>query len=71
MLLIGVRDVAVTCVRELVVFPPTSRSLHGSDTEQCATAFSEARRVLVPYLGKNTCRHRCAFDPLETRFVAG
>ena len=48
-LLLGVRDVAIACVRELVVFPPTSRRLRGSETEQCATAFSEARRVLVPY----------------------
>ena len=71
LLLLGVLDVAVTCVRELVVFPPTSRRLRGSDTEQCATAFSKARRVLVPYLGENICRHRCAFDPLEARLVTG
>ena len=70
-LLLGVRDVAVTCVRERVVFPPTSRRLHGSDTAQFATASSEARRVLFPFLGENVCRHRRAFDPLETCLVAG
>ena len=47
-LLLGVLDVAVTCVHELVVFPPTSWRLRGSDTEQCAAASSEARRVRVP-----------------------
>ena len=36
MLLIGVLGVAVTCVHELVVFPPTSRRLRGFDTGQCA-----------------------------------
>ena len=49
LLLLGVLDVAVTCVHELVVFPPTSRRLRGSDIERSAAASSEARRVLVPF----------------------
>ena len=48
-LLIGVLDVAVTCIHELVVFPPTSRSLRGFGIGQYAAATSEARRDLVPY----------------------
>ena len=48
-LLLGILDVAVTCVHELVVFLPTSRRLRGFDSEQCAAASSKARRVLIPY----------------------
>ena len=66
-LLLGVLDVAVTCVRELVVFPPTSRRLRGSDIERSAAASSEAPFLA---LGENICRHSRAFDPLETRLVA-
>ena len=54
-LLLGVLDVAVTCVHDLVVIPPTSRRLRGFDSEQCGRASPEARRV---------------FDSLETRLVA-
>ena len=48
LMLLGVLDEAVTCVHELVVFPPTSQRLRGSDIERSAAASSEARHVLVP-----------------------
>ena len=70
-LLLGVLDVAITCVHELVVFPPTSRRLRGSDIERSAAASSELDVTSFLALGENICRHRRAFDPLKTRLVAG
>ena len=49
-LLVDVLGVAVTCVHELAVFPPTSRRWHEFDIGQCAAASSEARRDHVPCL---------------------
>ena len=68
-LLLGVLDVAVTCVHELVVFPPTSRRLRESNIErECSSFLRSSTCPLLLALGRE---HLQALSHTENVFRCG